>query len=155
MNGEFIVAVHALVYLRHRKECLSSRELAENICTNPVCVRRVMAKLEKAGLAEVRRGGSGGGYCASAERRVTLREIADALGVRFAETDWRSGSPEKNCCIASGMAGFMDDLFASMDEACRSRLETITTEDVEKELIRRQQETASHGAGGTKGAERK
>lgn len=143
MSGEFVAAVHALVYLRHRKECLSSRELADNICTNPVCVRRVMAKLEKAGLVEVRRGGAGGGYCVAEGQNATLREVADAVGARFAETDWRSGSPEKKCCIASGMAGYIDDLFAALDHECRSRLATITTEDVEKELLKRQEEAAS------------
>lgn len=35
MKSDFIVAVHALVYLSHRGCLASSEELAENICTNP------------------------------------------------------------------------------------------------------------------------
>lgn len=35
MTGNFCVAVHALVYLNHKGETVSSEKLAENICTNP------------------------------------------------------------------------------------------------------------------------
>ena len=56
MNGLFCVAVHALIYLDKRGCLLSSEELAANICTNPARVRKVMAKLKKAGLVTTRTG---------------------------------------------------------------------------------------------------
>ena len=34
MNSDFVVAVHALVYLKHKKAKISSEELAKNVCTN-------------------------------------------------------------------------------------------------------------------------
>ena len=46
MTSEFAIAVHALVYLNHKGETVSSEALAENICTNPARVRKVMAKLK-------------------------------------------------------------------------------------------------------------
>ena len=42
MNSEFIIAVHALVFLYHKQEVVASDVLAENVCTNPVCIRKVM-----------------------------------------------------------------------------------------------------------------
>ena len=48
MTAEFTVAVHALVYLHHRGGWLSSEELAQNVCTNPARIRKIMAKLKKA-----------------------------------------------------------------------------------------------------------
>lgn len=60
MNSEFIIALHALAYLRHRNTKVSSEELAKSICTNPARIRKVMAKLKKAGLLETREGNSGG-----------------------------------------------------------------------------------------------
>ena len=60
MTGEFAIAVHALVYLNHKKEVLSSDELAANVCTNPARVRKVMAKLKKAGLLSTKEGAEGG-----------------------------------------------------------------------------------------------
>ena len=50
MDSSFNLAVHALVCLSHSGRSLSSEALAENICTNPTRVRRVMAGLKKAGM---------------------------------------------------------------------------------------------------------
>ena len=48
MDSSFNLAVHALVCLSHSGRSLSSEALAENICTNPTRVRRVMTGLKKA-----------------------------------------------------------------------------------------------------------
>ena len=61
MTAEFTVAVHALVYLHHKNTVLSSEELAQNVCTNPARIRKVMAKLKKAGLVLAREGRVQGG----------------------------------------------------------------------------------------------
>ena len=36
MPSEFIIAIHVLVYLRKENKQLSSEELADNVCVNPV-----------------------------------------------------------------------------------------------------------------------
>ena len=54
MDSSFNLAIHALVCLSHSGRSLSSEALAENICTNPTRVRRVMAGLKKAGMVETR-----------------------------------------------------------------------------------------------------
>ena len=135
MNSDFIVAVHALVFLHHKQETLSSEMIAENVCTNPVRVRRVMARLGKAGLVETRRGCAYGGYCYKKTGPVTLRQLADALDIHFVDITWRSGYPHMECRIASGMTGYMDSLFTQLDALCKSRLEQITIAEIEKELF--------------------
>ena len=62
MKSDFSVAVHALVYLSVKGCTLSSDALADNICTNAARVRKVMARLKKAGLVGAREG-SEGGFC--------------------------------------------------------------------------------------------
>ena len=52
MTSEFAIAVHALVFLDRSNATIASEELADNVCTNPVCIRKVMGKLKKAGLIE-------------------------------------------------------------------------------------------------------
>lgn len=54
MTSEFAIAVHALVFLDCSNATIASEELADNVCTNPVCIRKVMGKLKKAGLIETR-----------------------------------------------------------------------------------------------------
>lgn len=60
MTSEFGMAVHALTFLNHKGEIVSSEALAKNICTNPARVRKVMAKLKKAGLVDTKEGLEGG-----------------------------------------------------------------------------------------------
>ena len=120
------MAVHALVYLNHKAKVLSSEELAENICTNPARVRKVMAKLKKAGFVKTKEGSEGGYLFDQDADRVTLDHIAQALEIRFVDTAWKSGDTDMKCLVASGMAGLMDEIFDDLNEQCRKRLKEIT-----------------------------
>lgn len=131
MNSDFCVAIHGLVYLNHKACVLSSEELADNICTNPVRVRKVMAKLKKAGLVETREGTDGGYRICKAPEDITLTQVANALEVCFVSTNWSSGSIDKPCLISSGMAGIMDHIFQQLDDGCRQQLEQITIADID------------------------
>ncbi len=133
MTSAFSIAVHALVYLHHKNSTLSSEALAENICTNPARVRKIMAKLKKAGLVETRQGRQAGGYsfCQQAEG-VTLSQVAQAVEAQFVSSPWRPGSKELPCLVASGMAGVMDGLYAELNGLCYDKLEERTIADVER-----------------------
>ena len=88
MDSSFNLAVHALVCLSHSKRSLSSEALAENICTNPTRVRRVMAGLKKAGMVETREGLDGGYRLCANPACLTLRQVAEAVNTR---------SPQSGC----------------------------------------------------------
>ena len=126
MTSDYCVAVHALVHLNHKAKVLSSEELAENICTNPARVRKVMAKLKKAGFVKTKEGSEGGYLFDQDADRVTLDQIAQALEIRFVDTAWKSGETDMKCLVASGMAGLMDEIFDDLNEQCRKRLKEIT-----------------------------
>lgn len=135
-NGDFMLAVHALVFLNHKADILTSNVLAENICTNPGRVRQVMARLRKAGLVETREGRKDGGYFfPHAADGVTLRMVSDALDTCFVSADWRSGDSHMECRIASGMAGVMDGVMADLNRACLKRLEHMTIKDIDQLLF--------------------
>lgn len=126
MTSDYCVAVHALVYLNHKAKVLSSEELAENICTNPARVRKVMAKLKKAGFVKTKEGSEGGYLFDQDADQVTLDQIAQALEIRFVDTAWKSGDTDMKCLVASGMAGLMDEIFDDLNEQCCKRLKEIT-----------------------------
>ena len=135
MNGLFCVAVHALIYLDKRGCQLSSEELAANICTNPARVRKVMARLKRAGLVTTRTGNDGGYQLTADPAEVTLARVADALEVRFVEPPWHSGGgADCGCMVASGMAGVMDNLFENLERRCRDQLAGIRLADLETQL---------------------
>lgn len=135
MNGEFGVAVHALVYLNHKAGMVSSEALAQNICTNPARVRKIMAKLKKAGLVLTREGLEGGYRFAREAETVTLRDVAGALNFCFVASGWRSGSADLPCLIASGMADVLDGIYAEMDEECKEKLSMITIADIDHKIF--------------------
>jgi DNA-binding IscR family transcriptional regulator len=140
MHSDFCVAVHALVYLRHKRCLLSSEELAENIRTNPARVRKVMARLRAAGLIEAREGAVGGYRAREDTGALTLDRVAAALGTEPVELGWHSGSREIGCRVSAGMADAMDGLVAELNAACRERLHKHTIEELERALLAERQE---------------
>ena len=138
MNSAFCLAVHALVYLHHRGELVSSEELARNICTNPARVRKVLAKLKRAGLVETREGSEGGYRFQKDPDQVTLRQVAEAVETTFVECSWHSGGEDIKCQVASGMAGVMDDICSQLNSICLDRLEQITIAQIEKRLFHKE-----------------
>ena len=138
MTSDYCVAVHALVYLNHKAKVLSSEELAENICTNPARVRKVMAKLKKAGFVKTKEGSEGGYLFDQDADRVTLDQIAQALEIRFVDTAWKSGDTDMKCLVASGMAGLMDEIFDDLNEQCRKRLKEITIGTLDHRIFGKQ-----------------
>ena len=135
MTSEFAIAIHALVFLDHKNTTVASDTLADNVCTNPVCIRKVMGKLKKKELIDTREGVGGGYHIAKPGSEITLKEISDALANKMVRTSWRSGNPDKNCMIASGMSGIMDLLVDGLNQACNDYLEQITLQDIEKQLF--------------------
>ena len=136
MTSEFAIAVHALVYLNHKNTILASDALAENVCTNPARVRKVMAKLKKAGIISTKEGLEGGYHFEKDSSCVNLRQVCDALEVDFVSASWKSGDKEMDCMIASGMAAIMDEIYADLDELCRKRLESITIASIEAKIFK-------------------
>ena len=135
MDSSFNLAVHALVCLSHNGRSLSSEALAENICTNPTRVRRVMAGLKRVGLVETREGSDGGYRLCADPVSLTLRQVAEAVNTRFVDCAWHSGDIDRDCAICSGMAGVMDTLYRNMNEQCAAYLSRLTVADIEKELF--------------------
>ena len=140
MNSDFCVAVHALVYLNHKNSIVSSEELADNICTNSARVRKVMSKLKKANLVETREGTVGGYRFVGNANDVSLDIISDALDTRFVEMNWRSGSHDKACLVASGMSDVMDDIIEDIDESCRKILREKTIAQIDERIFKKEKE---------------
>lgn len=135
MTAQFPVAVHALVYLLHTGEVTSSEKLADNICTNPARVRKVMAALCRAGLARCRQG-KGSGYLTREDgAEITLSAVMAALGETPVNMSWRSGDELRDCPICSGMGAEMDRLYNELNENCMSALERVTIGSISGDLL--------------------
>ncbi len=134
MTGEFAIAVHAIVYLNRHPGMFNSVTLAQNVCTNPARIRKVMSKLKRAELIEAKEGAVGGYRFLRDPRHTSLLAIFEAVGQPMVGVSWRSGDPDMDCMVASGMAGVMDAIYREMDACCRKRLAEITIYDVDRLL---------------------
>ena len=135
MTAEFSVGVHALVYLAHKNCLVSSAELADNICTNPARVRKVMAKLQHAGLVESREGKNSGYRTVPGTEHITLQQVLAALDEEAVSVHWRSGDVDRSCQICSGMGGIMDGVYREMNDACSKTLAQTTIGTILDELF--------------------
>ncbi len=155
MDGLFIIAVHSLVYLSHTGVYTSSRELAENICTNSARVRLVMSKLSASGLVETREGKSGGYRIQGDAGRITLGDVAEALKSSFASPSWESRDFNRECLISTHMKDEMEALGRKMDGVLYSFLDGITVRDIEKEIMTRYNREGDRGGSDEKQGESK
>lgn len=137
MNGDFALAVHALVYLNHRAATLSSEALAENVCTNPARVRKVMGLLKRAGLVGTKEGAEGGYSFELDAEAVSLRRVAEAVDASFVSAAWRPGHLDADCMISSGMAGVLDGIYSDLDSLCKRRLEALTIASIDRQIFER------------------
>ena len=140
MNSSFCVAAHGLVYLNHKGGIISSEELAENICTNPARVRKVMSGLKKSGLVRTKEGSVGGYEFLGDPSTVSMDKVAQALDIHFVEASWRSGDTDMNCLVASGMANLMDGIFSDLNQCCMKRLSQVTIADLDRALFSTEKE---------------
>ncbi len=135
MTAEFIVALHSIVYLSHTGKTLTSEQIAENVCTNPARVRKVMAKLKKAGLVGTKGGFDGGYEFIRDPEKTTLHDIFAATSRRFIKLTWRSGSSGNACPISRAMGPFTDELFRRLDTACNDILESVTVAEILRRIF--------------------
>lgn len=135
MNSEFGIAVHALVFLNHKSQTLSSIELAENICTNPARVRKVMAKLKKSDLVITREGLDGGYLFDKNPKEVSLFHISQALEIDFVSSSWKSGDMDMDCLVASGMGNILDSIYKNLDSQCKEHLKHISIDDIDQQIF--------------------
>lgn len=73
MNSEFTIAVHCLVFLSMKAECMAnSEDLSQSVGTHPARVRKVLSVLRKHGYLTTKEGAHGGISLAGPARRSSL-----------------------------------------------------------------------------------
>ena len=140
-NSRFAVAVHVMTALAYRDgESLSSPMLAESVMTNPVVIRRLVARLHRAGLVEARAGKSGGVRLGRRPESITLLDVFRAVegGSPFVLPD----KPEnKACAVSCAMKKLLSSVLAETDRAMSKSLERVRLSDLVEDVA----ETAKAG----------
>jgi Rrf2 family protein len=133
-NSRFPVAVHIMTALAYRDgDWLSSPLLASSVRTNPVVIRRLLIRLQKAGLVQAHTGKSGGVQLARRPESITLLDVFRAV---------EGGSPfvlphkpeNKACAVSCAMKRLLSSVLAETDRAISRSLEKVRLSDLAREV---------------------
>lgn len=119
-------------FLASRDEALTSETLAKTYGTSPVVLRRVLAKLNRAGLVSTQRGVGGGSVLGRSAASITLREVYEAIadGSRLMPLFPKTVDGP----VAPVLAGYVNELFADAEEALLSQLGSVTVEEMDRDV---------------------
>ncbi|SFJ17130.1 Rrf2 family transcriptional regulator [Thermoflavimicrobium dichotomicum] len=142
ISSRFTVAVHILSLLSIEKNAHCTSEwISGSVNTHPVIIRRVIGKLKKAGLVNVRPG-TGGAYLLKDLDEITLLDIYKAVEVveegqlfQFHE------HPNPNCPVGASIQSVLELILHRAQAAMEQVLAEITIKQLVTELIQKNKAT--------------
>ena len=133
-NSRLAVGLHALTAIAFRApDVVRSEDIAWSVRTNPVVIRRVLARLTRAGLVKSIRGKTGGFKLARDPKKITGLDVYRALepGGLFAQ---HAAAPEPSCPVSCAMEDLLARTFREADRAVEQRLARITIAGLASEV---------------------
>jgi DNA-binding IscR family transcriptional regulator len=121
--------LHVLLHMAYADRPFTSDELAGFLGTNPVLVRRVLAGLRERGYVGSDKGHGGGWSITCDLRKVTLRDIYEAVGspTVFAMGN-RSEQPE--CLVERAVNDALSSAFDEAEALLIERFKDVTLADL-------------------------
>jgi DNA-binding IscR family transcriptional regulator len=133
MNNDtrLAVAVHILALLSFAGEdYVKSEILARSVHTNAVVIRRLMSRLKKAGLIDVR-SGVGGATLLPPPEKITLLDVYQAVVPKTSACPfYLHQSPNSKCFVGKNIHDALEMPFAKVNHAMRDSLATTTIADI-------------------------
>lgn len=130
INTQFPIAVHILAALGyHRGQETTSARLAMSVNTSPSFVRRILAKLSKAGLVETATGKAGACWLAKDARSISLLDIYEAVDAPKAFTI-HGYTEQKACPVSCNIKTALDHALSKTQKAMEASLKEISLEKI-------------------------
>jgi Rrf2 family protein len=136
INTQFSIAVHIMAGLAYGCDGeVTSGRLAESVNTSPSFVRRVLAKLSKAGLVSTATGKAGSCWLAKDARKISLLEIYRAVDApkAFAIHQY---SEQKNCTVSCHIKQALEQALGKTQKAMESSLGGTTLAQIMAQVKR-------------------
>jgi Rrf2 family protein len=134
VNTQFSIAVHILAGLQCAKaRDITSSELASSVNTSASFVRRIVAKLSKAGLVETTTGKAGKCWLARKAKDISLLEIYRAVDApkAFAIHTYQE---QKACAVSCHIKSALEKSLSKTQKALEVALSGITLARVVADL---------------------
>jgi Rrf2 family protein len=130
INTQFPIAVHIMAALGYgRDRGMTSAMLAASVNTSPSFVRRVLAKLSKAGLVETATGKAGACWLARNAKDISLLSIYEAVDApkAFSIHHYKE---QKNCPVSCHIKAALENALAKTQKAMEASLKEISLEKI-------------------------
>jgi len=128
LDTSFTTAIHICVYLeRSGNRLVNSNELAASIGTNPVVVRRIVARLKEFGIIKVKVGLGGGYLLGRIASNISLWDIY--LAVRK-DNPFKLRGADSDDPVALSLPHALEEIFADTEYAMKKPLGSTTVRQV-------------------------
>jgi Rrf2 family protein len=133
-NVQFSIAVHVMAGLAYGcDQDVTSSHLASSVNTSPSFVRRVLAKLSKAGLVEAATGKAGACWLAKDAKRISLLDIYKAVGAPEAIAI-HSYKEQKGCPVSCQIKTALEHALGKTQKAMETSLREISLAEIVSEV---------------------
>lgn len=138
ISSRFTVAIHVLSLISLNQNIVSTSEwIAESVNTNPVVIRRVLGKLKKAGLVDIRRGLGGATLLRNLED-ITLLDVYRAVEVvEDGDLFQMHENPNPNCPVGANIQDVLELILVQAQDAMEAVLKEITMYKLVKVLSKK------------------
>jgi len=134
VNTQFSIAVHLLAGLACRRgESTTSANLAASVNTSHSFVRRVLAKLSRAGLVETATGKAGACWLAKDARHISLLDIYQAVDAPKAFSI-HNYTEQKTCPVSCHIKAALTTALGKTQKAMEARLQDITLSQIVSDM---------------------
>lgn len=134
VNQQFAFAVHTLTALSVNKQgAMTSDQIAKSVNTNPVVIRRLLAKLSKNALVETQLGKNGGVKLKKKPQDITLKDIYMAINDKKLISE-NENAANKKCPISCKMKTLMKDIIDNSEKATLKYLSTIKLSELSEQI---------------------
>lgn len=129
-NVQFSVAVHIMASLAYGcDQSVTSGHLANSVNTSPSFVRRVLAKLSRAGLVETATGKAGACWLAKDANRISLLDIYEAVDAPEAIAV-HNYKEQKNCPVSRQIKTALVHALGKTQKAMETSLGAISLAEI-------------------------
>jgi Rrf2 family protein len=137
VNTQFSIAVHILAGLAYRGDReATSAHLAMSVNTSPSFVRRVLAKLSRAGLVETATGKAGACWLARDAKAISLLDVYQAVDApkAFAIHHY---TEQKTCPVSCHIKAVLDRALEKTQKSMEASLDDISLAAILADVKRR------------------
>ena len=133
-NVQFSIAVHVMAGLAYGcGQGVTSSHLASSVNTSPSFVRRVLAKLSKAGLVKTATGKAGACWLAKDAKKISLLDIYKAVDAPEAIAI-HSYKEQKGCPVSCQIKTALEHALGKTQKAMEASLRQISVAEIVTEV---------------------